>query len=1057
MFRSPFKNLCCQLAMSLLFGAELSAQKLAYRIEAVSLEQGVSHNFIQCLLQDRQGFLWLGTLLGLVRYDGYTYITYRHDAGNPHSLSHDDISTLHQDDDGNLWIGTFGGGLNKFDPARGNFTRYLHKPADSASIAHGFVLSLCADPTSPDILWVGTQDGLCKFDKRTQTFTRYRHDPANPASLSHNTVRALHADKSGTLWVGTTGGGLCRFDRENNHFVRYRHDPANPKSLSHDRVRAIFQESNGAFWIGTGHGLNRFDPERGEFVSYHRDPANPNSLSGDGVNNIFEDRNGNLWIGTDRGLNLLQRERNGFVRFFDDSATPSGQGANAVTAICQDRAGILWIGMYYVGLKKLFAAPPKFTHFFSGEKRPASLSHNYVFAIYEDRAERVWIGSAGGLDLFDEAAKQFKHYLPNFEAQNFMRGRIVTAIGEDGSGTLWIGTTGGLQKFDERRNRFETFRYIKNDTNSLSHDYVTALCADHSGNLWVGTRYGLNYFDLRTGRFTRFKHNPAGPNSLCDNYIASLYEDRSGTLWIGTYGGLSSLSWDDRHRGRFINFKHDLNDSTSLSHNFCFAIHEDACHGGTFWIATGSGLNLFNRVTGTFRHYTEKDGLPSSVICGILEDANGALWLSTQKGLSRFDPQTETFANFDLSDGLQSNMFHIGASGKRKNGAMLFGGINGVNYFHPRSLTSNPHVPPVVITAFKKFDKGQEVTRDISAAEAITLSYKENFFSFEFAALDFSQPEKNQYAYKLEGLEADWVEAGTRRYAHYTNLAPGEYVFRVKASNNDGLWNEQGAAFGIKINPPFWKTAWFAAICAGMLLTIVAAVHHLRVRAKIKQLLALERARRMESERVRKKAANDFHDELGHRLTKIALFSEIIKSGENGGNGEFAAYLDKIIDDCQRLTNDTRDFIWTLDPNKDSLHELILYLKDFADKLFDRTGVAFRVAGLAPELEKVKLSADAKRHLTLIFKEGMNNILKHAECRNATLQVEAGAGQIRIMLRDDGKGCNGNMNGSGYGLKNMRERAEKIHGLFNVHSRPGEGTEIELLAQLSDNNPDFAS
>ncbi|MGH7491156.1 MAG: sensor histidine kinase [bacterium] len=1026
--------------------AGLYAQKAGYRIEPVSLEQGVPHNFIQCLLQDRRGFIWFGTVFGLIRYDGYNYVTHRHDPNNPQSLSDDDITTLWEDHAGSLWIGTYGGGLNKFDPVQGVFTRFLHHPSDSTSLAHDMVWALCADPISQHVLWVGTGDGLCKFDLATQRFVHYRHDPANAGSLSHNVVRALFADKSGTLWIGTLNGGLCRFDRENSRFIRYRHDPANPKSLSNDHVRAIFADGNGTYWIGTGYGLNRFDPEKEEFVPYHRDPANPNSLSGEAVNAIFEDGSGALWIGTNRGLNLLQREKTEFVRFFDDSATPTGQGANTVMAICQDNAGILWIGMYYVGIHKMYTEKCKFTHYFSSEKHPSGLSHNYVFAIYEDRIGRVWIGSVGGLDLLDESAKRFKHYLPNFDSRNFMSGRIVTAISEDSSGTLWIGTTGGLQKFDERRKRFQAYMYNRAEANSLSHNYVTALLPERSGNIWVGTRHGLNYFNPRTGSFTRFMHVPSDPQSLCDNFIASLYEDRNGVVWVGTYGGLSQLHRDENGRVQFSSFKHDRSDGRSLSHNYCFAVQED--RQGRLWVGTGDGLNLLERATGTFRHYTEKDGLPSSLICGMLEDASGALWLSTQKGLSRFDPGTGNFDNFDLSDGLQSNVFHVGAFGKRKNGAMLFGGIRGVNYFHPDSLRSNAFVPPVVITTFKKIDNGREITRDVSAVKELVLSYQENFFSFEFAALNFIQPEKNQYAYKLEGLEPEWIQAGVRRYASYTNVEPGEYALRVKGSNNDGVWNEAGATLKIIITPPFWKTSWFAALSVVALVIAIVGAHRFAVRMKIKQLFAIERARRMENEHVRKKAANDFHDELGHRLAKIALFGEIIKRKLNGDTGELSTYLDKIIDGSQRLSHDTRDFLWTLDPDKDSLHEVLFYLKEFADELFDRTTVDFRIRGLTPELEQIKLSAETKRHLTLLFKEGMTNILKHAECRHATLQVEVAGERVQISLADDGKGCNDDTNGNGHGLKSMRERAEKLQGIFQVDSRPGEGTEIHLMIQV---------
>ncbi len=1024
-----------------LFCARLSAQEPPYRIEHVSIEQGVPHNYIQCMLQDRNGFMWFGTLLGLVRFDGYTYKTYRHDPRDPFSLSNDDIAALYEDADQNLWIGTYQGGLNKFDPRQGKFTRYLHNPADSAGISHGAVWSICADRYG--MLWIGTEGGgLCKFDEKTQRFMCYQNDPQDAHSLSSNYVAEIYEDQAGTLWIGTLGGGLCRLDREHNRFIAYHHDPANSKSLSSDRVRAIYEDQNGSLWIGTGGGgLDKFMRPGEEFEHCRHDPANPQSLSGNNVTHIFEDRKGVLWIGTARGLNRFDRERGEFTRFFDSSA--AGQGANFITAICQDNAGTLWIGTNHDGLKKIHEGGCKFGRYAQHQGEAAGLSHRVVFGIHEDRRERLWIGTVAGLDLLDEERNQFTHYLPEFDPDNPMSGRTVLAIAEGHSGELWLGTTRGLQRFEPGTGRFQAYITNSSDTTSLSHNTVTALCWDRFGALWVGTRWGLNRFDPKTKNFTRYYHRYSDPHSLSENYVAALYEDRSGTLWVGTYGGLNYL---DRERRLFVRFKHDISDANSLSHDYCFTIHED--RRGALWIGTGGGLNLHDRKTGGFTHYTEKHGLPNSVICGILEDDHGRLWLSTQKGLSRFDPETGSFANFDLSDGLMSNLFTLGSYHKRRNGTLVFGVFYGVNYFHPDSLKSNPSVPPVAITAFTKIDQGKEVSRDAVALQELELSYRENFFTLEFAALNFIQPEKNQYAYRLEGLEPDWIQAGHRRHASYTDINPGNYIFRVKGSNNDGVWNEQGAAIKIRITPPFWRTSWFAILCAGATILLIAVVHRLAVRAKINQLLAIERARRLESEQVRKRAANDFHDELGHRLARIALFGEIVKRKWKGQAEEAAAYLDKIIDDSQRLSHDTRDFIWALDPNKDSLFEAMHYLREFAEELFDRTAISFHVEGLTEELDLIKLSAEAKRHLTLLFKEGLTNILKHAECRSAALKVEVVGGQVQITLADDGKGCHHHMNGNGHGLKSMRERAEKLRGIVRIISQPGAGMQIQLITNV---------
>ncbi len=1022
----------------------LYAQNQEYKFERLSLEQGVSHNLISCIHQERLGFLWFGTMYGLIKYDGYTYTTYRHDPLDPNSLSNDDITALHEDREGNLWIGTYGGGLNKLDRATGKFTRYVHDPTDSTSISHGFVWAICEDRFGR--LWLGTEGGgLNRFDPKSQRFTHYKYDPASASSLGSDIIYAIHESRRepNILWIGTKGGGLNRLDMANERFRHYRHDGTNPKSLSHDDVRAICQDNFGNLWIGTqGGGLNKMIEEKEPFVTYKHDPSNPKSLSANFVNTLFEDNAGNLWIGTASGLNKFDRDKQEFTRFFHDPADPNpALRDDNVIAIHQDHSGIFWIGTQYGGLDKLYVGQAKFAHYKHNPADSGSLSSNDIRAIHEDESGTLWIGAGKGLNRFDEQKNQFIHYTPHPDG---LDGNAVNALCQDPSGALWIGTLQGLSRFDRRTKAFRHYRHDPVNSNSLSDDAVTSLFASRH-EIWIGTAAGLSRLDLDTQIFTRYAHNPADPNSLNNDYILSIYEDKSGALWIGTYSGLNRF---DREREQFVHFRQNPNDPHSMSNNYVYAMHEDRT--GAFWLGTGGGLNLFDREAGTFTHFTEKDGLPNGVICGILEDGRGALWVSTNKGLSRFDPITKSFKNFDLADGLQSNMFITGAYCKRRNGEMFFGGINGLNRFHPDSLKGNLCVPPVVITAFKKFDRIEKLGRDISYTETIGLSYKDNFFAFEFAALDYTRPEKNQYAYKLEGFDRDWIYSGARRYASYTNLAPGHYLFRVKGSNNDGLWNEAGAAIKITIAPPFWKTLWFYCLAFGVFVATIVLAHNQRVRARIKRSLEIERLRRQENERVRKKAAEDFHDELGHRLTKIALFSEMIKRKLNSAAAEIHEYLDKIIDDSHRLTNDTRDFIWTLDPAKDSLYDVMAHLKEFGDELFDRTAIAFRVIGISEELEKVKLAMEARRQFTLIFKEGMNNALKHAECKNVLLTVEVNGENLRITLSDDGKGYHGNTNGPGYGLKNMQMRAEKIPGALQLISQPEGGATIELTTKVSD-------
>ena len=542
-------------------------------------------------------------------------------------------------------------------------------------------------------------------------------------------------------------------------------------------------------------------------------------------------------------------------------------------------------------------------------------------------------------------------------------------------------------------------------------------------------------------------------------------------------------------------------------------MHESRHRGQpVLWIGTSNGLNRFDlkptpgEKNTEFIIYREKDGLPNSVICGILEDDAGNLWLSTHKGISKFDPQANVFRNYDSADGLQSNIFHPGAFFKDQSGMLYFGGINGFNRVHPAGISENRHVPPVRITSIKLFNKPLRLNRNNGVVEIPEFAYDQNFLTFIFAALDFTAPEKNRYAYKLEGIDNDWQYAGRKNEAVYTSLNPGEYTFHVKAANNDGVWNQDGATVHFVIRPPFWQTAWFYLLCAILLGVVIYSIHYFRIKQKIRQSLLIERARQKERDWVREKTARDYHDELGHQLTKISLYSELIRqdlllknevedsssgshhpakriSGEtsqltknngnarngnsNGSNGnsvkngvkngngngsqqfdppQILNYLNKITSASDHLCTDTRDFIWALNPEKDSFYETALHLKHFADELLEETGIRVTVSGLTKALETVKLSMDWRRHIILIFKEAMNNCLKHAECQTVKLEFAVVANNLQIRLIDDGKGLPPETP-DGNGLRNMKKRANKINGTLKLISNSGKGTQIQFTSQ----------
>ena len=760
----------------------------------LTTNDGLSDNRINSILQDRRGFMWFATEDGLNRYDGNTFVVYKNNPDDPNTLSASLIQNLIEDGHGDLWIGTWGG-LDKLDPTTERFTHYRYNPDNPNSISGDAVKSIAQD--SRGYLWVGTVDGgLNKFDPATETFTRYRNDSdgqfvgeinsiiedshrdiwfAGPRGLFHLSPQTgqitrlpatidrlaadyLHEDKAGNLWMLAYSpvAQLVKYDRRAERFTAY---PFGEGAVGIP-FSNILEDGQNGLWVASSQGLYHFDLQTEQFAyRFQHDETNPDSLNDNSVSSIYRDRAGLLWVGTETGgLNILDRRQGQFGSYRHRPGNPGSLSPGLVTAMHQDRNGILWAG---------------FTPF--------------------------------ALDRLDRKTGQVTHYLPGSGSKNALgKGGTLSGIYRDAQGYLWFGGWGVLDRFDERSGQFTHYHHKPDDPNSLLSDNILCIYQDRSGRLWLGQVGGLSSFDPATEKFINYQNNPADPASLGSNGVNAIYQDRSGTLWFGTWMG--TLSRFDDKTNTFVNLRADSRDPHKLSGGRIHAIHEDQA--GTLWLGTADGLYRYNRENETFTHYTENQGLPSGVIQCILDDRSGRLWLGTKKGISRFDPQTGRFRNYDVSDGLQSNEFSEGCYEDSQSGEMLFGGNNGITTFFPENIRDNPYVPPVVLTSFKIFNKPVPIgpksvlKKAIPYADSLTLSYRDNVFSFEFAALSHANSQKNRYRYKLEGLEPGWNEVGSKqRLATYTNLDPGKYVFRVQASNSDGVWNEAGVSLPILITP----------------------------------------------------------------------------------------------------------------------------------------------------------------------------------------------------------------------------------------------------------------
>jgi ligand-binding sensor domain-containing protein/signal transduction histidine kinase len=827
------------------------AQSGSIRFETLSVENGLSQSTVRAIVQDLQGFLWFGTDDGLNKYDGYSFVLYKHDPENKDSLSNSTITALYLDRQGELWIGT-ASGLDHYNHDE-TFSHYQHDPANPDSLSGTSVSAIVEDAQGN--LWVGTSDGgLNMLDRENGTFTHSWNSPNPTGTLISRLVTAVIADPRGGLWVGTSEG-LDYLDQQSGKVTHYLNDSQNTNSLSDNRVLSLLLDRFGQLWIGTEEGgLNRYNSAQNTFIRYQNRPDNPYSLNSNFIRSIYEDKNGRVWVGTRSGLHQLIRPDEYFNRYQHDPNDQHSLSNDYVLSLFTDRSGVLWIGTLGGGLSKYVQTTDRFTLY---QHRPGvqnSLSNDIVYAIYEDRQSVVWVGTMdGGLNRLDPEAGTFSVYQHNPMDSYSLSSNDVRAILEDHMAQLWVGTYGGgLNLMYRETGRFRRYNHMDSIPGSLSDNRVTVLFEDRRGYLWVGTRSGgLDKFDQSTGQFIHYRNNPSQPNSLASNYIQAIYEDSAGLLWIGTGNGLSVMNPDT---GEFTNYRLDPANPASLANNQVLSILETS--DGAMWIGTMmGGLNRLDRSSGVFRHYSQKQGLPGDTIYGILADKNGFLWISTNKGLSRFDTQSETFRNYDRQDGLQSYEFNPGAYYQNSRGRMYFGGVQGFNTFDPLNVQDNPVTPSVVITAFKKFNQTERI--DLGGGEKIRLSYQDNFISFEFSALDFSAPEKNQYAYQLVGFDPDWVYSGTRRYVSYTNLRGGHYTFKVIGSNQDGVWNMTGASVEIDIIPPIWQRWWFVGTLALLLMSGAAGGYRLRVMQIQSQTRALEkqvRERTLEIERRREVA-----------------------------------------------------------------------------------------------------------------------------------------------------------------------------------------------------------
>jgi methyl-accepting chemotaxis protein/ligand-binding sensor domain-containing protein len=799
-----------------------SAEAQRLQFTKLTADDGLSGAWVPNIVQDVRGFMWFGTRRGLDRYDGYGITSYRHIRGDSSSLPDGYIEFIKEDRDSALWVGTRKG-VSRFDRARDSFRNYTV----GAGAEGRPVLSMLH--TKDGTLLVGTDDGLYKLDRTTGTSSRY---PGGSVQLAGKSMIALLEDRRGHVWIATKEAGLIDLDPRSVTARTYAGAPGAASGFPDVDVRAIVEDGAGILWVGTYRGgLVRLDPASGALSKFEHDASNPRSLAINAIQTLALAGQDGLWVALENGgLDRFDIPSGTFQHNAYDPNNPTGLNNNSVWSVFEDRTGTLWAGTFAGGVNIAKRNSEAIRTYRAVPGDPSSLSVNSVLGFAQDSSGGLWVATdGGGLNRFDITTGRFVRTTTKTSALNQ---DAVLAVAAEPGGALWLGTwAGGITRYDPKANSFTAYT-TKNS--NLADDNIFAMHVDRRGRVWVGSwREGLLLFDRATKSFTKF---PIGKAGVPQSEIWHIEELRDGRLALGTReSGLQIFDPESKVMTAFVT---DLKDANSVSSNEVRAIRET--EPGILWLGTGEGLDRLDLGTRKLTHFTRADGINANAVSGIGTDAEGNLWLSTDQGVTRFDPKTRKGAQFTKADGLQGRDFNARAYFQTRTGALLFGGNEGFSVIQPAQLTQNPRVPPVVLTGFQLMSKpvaigapGSPLKTHISETKVLVLDHNQTVFTFEFAALDYTAPSKNQYAYRLDGFDNEWREVGNARTAVYTNLAPGSYTFRVKGSNNDGVWNDAGTSIRVVIRPPFWKSWWFRvlmliAACGAVYFAARAATEHRR-------------------------------------------------------------------------------------------------------------------------------------------------------------------------------------------------------------------------------------
>lgn len=1039
-------------------------QAIDFKFRHYKVEEGLSENSVFCSLQDSKGFMWFGTKEGLNRFDGRNFVVFHKEPNKKNSLENSFIHALYEDQKKNIWVGTEEG-VYLYDYLKNTFTYFDKKTTDNRSIKQS-VSSIAHDKKGN--IWIGTSEALFRYHVATDKLYCYYHIPGDKNSLIANYANSILCDSRGNVWIGTLNGGLSRYNPGKDNFINYNFPAA--KKGANISILKVIEDSQGNLIMGTiSDGLIIYDPKTGKSEKFLMDISTELIYF---FRDVFEYSPGVYLVASEHGLIVFERYQNQHKIIKSSTTNTHSLNDNAIYSIYGDKEGGIWIGSYFGGVNYISPKPSIFESYAPLDNLN-SVTGKAVSQFCEDEAGNLWIGTEdGGLNYFNTTTKTFKSYKKEMSYSN------IHALQLDGD-KLWIGMfAGGLDVLNTKTGKFKHYASTP-DPNSLRDDNVFSIYKDVTGTIWIGSIGGLYRYRAETDDFEKLG------KPLENTFIYDILQDHNGLMWFAASGrGVFCYNPQTKVWKQYL---HDVSDSESLAHNKAIYIYQDFKK--RLWFGTeGGGLSQYIYETGKFRNFSTAQGLPNNVIYAIVADRD-YLWLSSNRGLTRFNPETLEMKTFTKADGLQGNQFNFKSGFRARNGKLYFGGTNGFNAFFPDELRDNKYVPSVVITNMQLFNKdveiaapGSPLAQNITFTDKITLTHNQSVVNFDFVALSYCAPNKNQYAYMLEGFDKEWIMAGNEHRITYTNLPAGKYTLRIKGSNNDGIWNEEGVSLKIRVLPPFWASWWaYLLYLCIVVISVRYYINMLRKKREKEEQIRLEKVQ-AQSEIDLYNAKIDFFTNIAHEIrTPLSLIKaplDTIKSKNK--DKQFSTFLDVMERNTNRLmalVGQLLDFrkaeknSYTVNYRELNITELLSNIADNFSYSFSSKNIQLKFVTTEKSL---LLNADAEC-ITKIITNLLSNAIKHARS-NVELRLFATENNYyEIQVFDDGTGIKAsekekifepfyqskdkkNKNtGTGLGLaltkllveihggKISVESVENEHSLFTVRLMHQEASTAEML------------